>query len=426
MANIKDLEKRIIAEALQNARDLQDTIFAEVEPDDFVTEEARKSFILASDQYYKDKVIDQKILDTRTTDKKVTAYMCECLDANLGVSYEQIKNTIAELKKWRRCRDAESAILKTRDAIKNGDESAIIDLQMHLESVTSYGEDTEDISMSEAIDEALYRIGDKQSKSIITGYLPLDKNFRMLPGRLALLAAETGGGKSAFAANIALNVARNGGVVRYVSLAERIIANYGNISMKKLQAAKEKDDFQTLEEAAKAGQELKELQIDYCCRVIPVNKIRTLIKRTRAKHGKCDLVIVDYLQLLYTNRNKDTREREVAEISRTLKAIAQSENTCILALSQVNRDLDKRKQQAAYDDSKRNKSELFIGDIRESAAPTHDADAVFLLYPVNENDDSDIIQMILKTAKCRNGQTGYNNLVFNRAIQRITDKASDK
>lgn len=437
MTKIIDLEKRIVAEALQNARDLQDTIFSEVEPGDFATDEARKSFLLASDQYYKDKVIDQTILETRTTDEKVIAFMRDCLNANFGVTYEQLQSTIAELKKWHRCRDAESAILKTKDAIKNGDESAILDLQMHLENATSSG-DIEVESMSDAIDEALYRLGDKQSKSITTGYRAFDKNFRMLPGRIALLAAETGGGKSALAVNLALNVARTGGAVLYVSLemtapelVTRMIANYGAINLGEIQSAKDKDDYKTLEAVSIAGSELKDLKIDFCCRVIPVNKIRTLIKRTRAKYGKCDLVIVDYLQLLYTNKNKDTREREVAEISRTLKAIAQTENTCILALSQVNRQR-----------AQRGESELYLYDIRESAAPTHDADAVFLLFPFeksfadkyklyydvqdDDQDDDNITQMILKTDKCRNGQTGFTRLVFDRSIQRITDKASDK
>lgn len=418
-----ELERKIIFPVLQGDEQAQEKIFAELEPEHFTIDEARKVFIIASALHTADNsTVDFALIQPRT-DEKTTDFLFDIIKESPLVTAEQISRYIQELDRLKRCRDAAAAARAAAAALDEGDESAIYALQNKLEKDTAAGGSLQLVTLSEAMQNAISALGDKTRSNIKTGFYLIDDYFDGLKaGRLAILAAETGKGKSALAANIALNVARTGGTVLYVSLemqaeqiAERARAILTGISKQDAQRAARQQDSATLEKVIEASELAADKRIIFFDKgSITAPQIVNLIRQVKAAYGACDLVIVDYLQLVESSRKTDTRERQIADISRTLAAASLSENTCIFALSQVNRQVDQREG-----------NRLVISDIRESAAPSHDAHGVFMLYCKDEDtdeQDEDIIKMTLELVKNRNGRTGAATIIFDKPRQRFTDR----
>jgi replicative DNA helicase len=100
-------------------------------------------------------------------------------------------------------------------------------------------------------------------------------------------------------------------------------------------------------------------------------EIRSKCRRIKAQYGKLDMVIVDYMQLMRpgVSSKSQNREQEIADISRTLKAIAKEMAVPVIALSQLNREVDKRTDKRP-----------FLSDLRESGAIEQDADMIMFIY----------------------------------------------
>ena len=123
------------------------------------------------------------------------------------------------------------------------------------------------------------------------------------------------------------------------------------------------------------------------------------------------MVVVDYLQLMTAAAKKENRQYEIAEISRTLKAVAQEIDCPIVALSQLSRETEKRTEKRPQ-----------LSDLRDSGAIEQDADMVIMLYRDDyystESTDLDSVAEI-KVAKNRNGMTGSCKLTFRREYSRF-------
>jgi replicative DNA helicase len=149
--------------------------------------------------------------------------------------------------------------------------------------------------------------------------------------------------------------------------------------------------------------------IDSSTAVTPM-LIRTKARRVKARVGRLDLVIVDYLQLMNVP-GAENRQQEIAAISRSLKALARELDTPVIALSQLNRALESRKDHRPQ-----------LSDLRESGAIEQDADLIVFLHredyyrDTTENEAADMRERGKKTeiivGKHRNGPTGKLDLVF--------------
>ena len=141
---------------------------------------------------------------------------------------------------------------------------------------------------------------------------------------------------------------------------------------------------------------------------------------------KLDFVVVDYLQLISADGRLQSRENQISDISRGLKAMAKELEVPVLVLSQLNRDSEKEKREPR------------LSDLRESGAIEQDADVVILLGKhqkgvdvresdmdgeASEEEDYEPIQLIL--AKQRNGPTGKVNLAFRRKFTRFESMQSE-
>ena len=143
--------------------------------------------------------------------------------------------------------------------------------------------------------------------------------------------------------------------------------------------------------------------------------------RTRGLNRKqpLGLVVVDYLQLM--SGRGEHREQEVSHISRSLKALSKSENVAVLALSQLNRDVEKRADRKPQ-----------LSDLRESGSLEQDADFVFLIYHPSKSGRVDTEGRCLEdgvteviVAKQRNGPVGPVQVRWNSSLMRFEDLAPE-
>jgi replicative DNA helicase len=149
---------------------------------------------------------------------------------------------------------------------------------------------------------------------------------------------------------------------------------------------------------------------------ITVLEMKAKCRRLQRTHDLA-LVIVDYMQLVQGRRNAESRQIEMSEISRALKAIAKDLNVPVVALSQLNRKVEDRPNKRPQ-----------LADLRESGAIEQDADVIAFIYrdeiynPATE-DNRNIAEIII--GKQRNGPTGYFKLTFQKELTRFRNYAEE-
>jgi replicative DNA helicase len=253
-----------------------------------------------------------------------------------------------------------------------------------------------------------------------TGINSFDKNtLGLQPGTLTVLAARPSVGKTAFALNIAVHAAtcKEPRKVAFFSLempseqlALRILASEAKLDWRKLSQGKlGRNDWDKLaNQADRIG--AASLWLDDNFVLTPV-ELRAKCRKLKRENGGLDLVVIDYLQLMHAPSDKanQSREQEIATISRSLKSLAKELQCPIVALSQLNRSVEKRKGEPPM-----------LSDLRESGAIEQDADIVLFLHRSEEDSkeqqtgqaNSDTVAVQLIIAKQRQGPTGAVDLVF--------------
>lgn len=245
---------------------------------------------------------------------------------------------------------------------------------------------------------------------IATGFIDLDYRMSGLqPSDLILVAARPSMGKTAFVLNIAqytafhsdlataifsLEMSKEQLVNRLFSLESRVDAQMlrnGNLS--------DTDWEKLIEGAGTIGR--SKLIIDDTPG-ISIGELRSKCRKYKLEH-KIELVIIDYLQLMSGNGRTDSRQQEISEISRALKALARELHVPVIALSQLSRAVEQRPDHRPM-----------LSDLRESGAIEQDADVVMFIYRDDyynkDTDKKNIAEVII--AKQRNGPIGTVNLVW--------------
>lgn len=267
-----------------------------------------------------------------------------------------------------------------------------------------------------------------------TGFADLDQMLTGLhPGELIILAARPGCGKTSLALNVATNAALRSKVPVAIfslempedQLAMRLLSSETRVDMKRIRqghlSAAHKEKIQH------AASQLwsAPLFIDDSGSLSSFD-LRTKVRRLQTKLTAMDppqrlqLVVIDYLQLMH-QRGAESRQQEVQEISRSLKALAKELELPIIALSQLNRKVEERSGK---------KSKPMLSDLRESGAIEQDADVVMFIHKLTEDGEDGPsapppgqgIDVELVVAKQRNGPTGEIPLLLFSEYTRFENK----
>jgi replicative DNA helicase len=246
---------------------------------------------------------------------------------------------------------------------------------------------------------------------IPTGFAELD---RMTAGfqrnDLIIVGARPSVGKTAFALNIAQNVAvKSGENVAIFSLemgAEQLVMRMlcaeGNIDAQRLRTGSLTDEDWGKLTMAMGSLSNAGIFIDDTPGV-RISDLQAKCRRLKQEHG-LGMILIDYLQLILgSGRGGENRQQEVSEISRSLKQLARELQVPVIALSQLSRGVEQRQDKRPM-----------MSDIRESGSIEQDADIVAFLYRDDyydkESENKNIIEIII--AKQRNGPTGTVSLAF--------------
>lgn len=245
---------------------------------------------------------------------------------------------------------------------------------------------------------------------IPTGFKDLDfKLSGLQPSDLVLVAARPSMGKTAFVLNVADHVAVKEGVTTAIfslemssaQLVNRMLSLESSVDADKLRKGRlDGSDWGKLIEGADNIAK-SHLIIDDTAS-ISIGELRSKCRKFKMEHD-LGLVIIDYLQLMTGSGKSDSRQQEISDISRSLKALAREINAPVVALSQLSRAVEQRPDHRPM-----------LSDLRESGAIEQDADVVMFLYRDDYyNKDTDIpgvAEIII--AKQRNGPIGTVNMAW--------------
>ncbi len=274
----------------------------------------------------------------------------------------------------------------------------------------------------ESIDRVVLRVLDRIQQASLssgnvmgvpTGFQELDYMTSGLhPGNLVLIAARPSMGKTAFALNIASNA-----VLRYEKrviifslemtkdeLVNRLIAMDSYVDSGKLRSGELSDsDWDDI--VVSAGRIGRSAFVIDDTPAITVAQLRSICRRQKLEYG-LDLVIIDYLQLMSGGSSKysnSSRQQEVSDISRALKALARELECPVVALSQLSRAPEQRQDHRPM-----------LSDLRESGAIEQDADVVMFIYRDEVYDEDSKKKGIASiiVAKQRNGAVGTVDLAW--------------
>lgn len=254
-----------------------------------------------------------------------------------------------------------------------------------------------------------------------TGFRSLDNILSGLqPTDLVVIAARPAMGKTAFAVNIAQNIARRGKSVGIISLemskeqlVERMFCALLGVDSWKMRTGKLSD-----EDFSKIGAVMDDLSqtkifIDDSS-VNGIVELRTKARRLKAQHG-LDVLVVDYLQMMSAgkpNSYQFNRVQEISEITRALKNLARELHIPVIALSQLSRAVEGRPSKIPQ-----------LSDLRESGSIEQDADIVLMMYREDyyeeDSDKKGVTDIYIR--KHRNGPTGHIELMFEREKMRFFD-----
>lgn len=326
-----------------------------------------------------------------------------------------------------------SATEIVRKGYEEGDELAVMldNAEQNILQVSERRNRSGFIRISDVVSASLQNIESLAQQSddvtgVPTGYIALDKMTAGLQKEeLIILAARPAVGKTAFALNIAQNVATKADQVVAIfslemgaeSLVNRMLCAEGNIDAGHLRTGQlSEDEWSNLIMAmGTLGQ--SKIFIDDTPG-IRIAEIRAKSRRLLQEQGKLGLIVIDYLQLIEGN-NRESRQQEVSDISRQLKKLAKELKVPVIALSQLSRGVEQRQDKRPV-----------LSDIRESGSIEQDADIVAFLYrddyyereggeePERDEQENNVVEVIIE--KNRSGARGTVKLLFKKEFNKFS------
>ncbi|ENM3922254.1 replicative DNA helicase [Vibrio cholerae] len=271
--------------------------------------------------------------------------------------------------------------------------------------------------------ELLYKTPQDGVTGVNTGFTDLNKKTAGLQGSdLIIVAARPSMGKTTFAMNLCENAAMEQDKPVLIFSLEmpaeqimmRMLASLSRVDQTKIRTGQlDDEDWARISSTMGILMEKKNMYIDDSSGLTPT-EVRSRARRIAREHGGLSLIMVDYLQLMRVPALTDNRTLEIAEISRSLKALAKELNVPVVALSQLNRSLEQRADKRPVN-----------SDLRESGSIEQDADLIMFIYRDEVyHPDSPLkgtAEIII--GKQRNGPIGSVRLTFQGNYSRFDNYA---
>ena len=263
----------------------------------------------------------------------------------------------------------------------------------------------------------------KEVTGVTTGFSDLDKKTSGLqPSDLIIVAARPSMGKTAFAMNLCENamMAETKPVLVFSlempseQIMMRMLASLSRVDQTRIRTAQLDDqEWARVSNTMAMLKDKDNLFIDDSSGLTPMD-VRSRARKLARERGGISLIMVDYLQLMRVPSLSDNRTLEIAEISRSLKALAKELEVPVVALSQLNRSLEQRADKRPVN-----------SDLRESGSIEQDADLIMFIYRdevYHENSEYKGIAEII-IGKQRNGPIGTSRLTFQGQFSRFDNYA---
>lgn len=302
-------------------------------------------------------------------------------------------------------------------------ESKVFDIAEKRMKKSDGPQDIENV-LGKTIDklEALVK-NNKEVTGVSTGFHDLDKKTSGLqPSDLIIVAARPSMGKTTFAMNLVENAMMTEEKPVLVFSLEmpseqimmRMLASLSRVDQTKIRTAQLEDaDWARISNTMSHLKDKQNIFVDDSSGLTPMD-VRSRARKLAREHGGLSMIMIDYLQLMRVPSLSDNRTLEIAEISRSLKALAKELEVPVIALSQLNRTLEQRADKRPVN-----------SDLRESGSIEQDADLIMFIYRdevYHENSEEKGIAEII-IGKQRNGPIGTCRLTFQGQFSRFDNYA---
>lgn len=421
MPNSIEAEQSVVGSMIMD-RDAITTASEILTKDDFYYQQYGAIFEAIVQMYNSGKPVDPITLHNKLQEKDVPAEVASLEFIGDVVAAIPVSVNVASHANIVRDKALLRQIIRVNQQIENdcytGKESveSILDKTEHdiFTLVQNHG-NSEYVPIREVVMNAIHKI-EQASKhkgavtGIPTGFIDLDyQTAGLQPSDLILIAARPSMGKTAFVLNVAQYVAFHEDLCTAIfslemskeQLVNRLFSLESRVDAQKLRTGnlQESEWEKLIEGAGVIGN--SQLIIDDTPG-ISISELRSKCRKYKLEHD-LKLIIIDYLQLMSGSGRSESRQQEISEISRSLKALARELDVPVVALSQLSRAVEQRPDHRPM-----------LSDLRESGAIEQDADVVMFIYRddyYNKDTDLKNISEII-VAKQRNGPIGTINLAW--------------
>jgi replicative DNA helicase len=420
--------------------DVLDDVIQIVRPDDFYDDAHRKLFLHMTALHESSKKIDPTLLVDRLKSAGDfeavggAAYLSKVINAVPNAAHATYyAEIVREKSTFRGLIYAATEIL--RDAYDQTQEASHLlgQAEQKIFSILDSRSDNKVQTISEVVLNAMERLdariaGTHAAGGCDYGYRDLDeKTAGLHQGELVILAARPSMGKTAFAMNVAENVALGQNVpalfvsleMSSLELADRLLCSVARVNGHRLRngTVSQEDRLKLVDKAGELSR--APLFVDDSPSRT-VTEIAAAARRIMRRHGGLGLIVIDYLQLIEPDNPKDPRQEQVAKIARRLKGMAREMKVPVMCLAQLNRQTE-----AGKDNIPR------LSHLRESGAIEQDADVVMFVhreeyYSRGEEREQVAGQAQIIIAKQRNGPIGDINLEWLRDFTRFQDPVPER
>ena len=416
-----EAEQSVIGSMIMD-RDAIMTASEVITSEDFYQSQYGVLFDAMLELYNEGKPVDLVTLQERLREKDVPPeissleFAKDLLDAvPTSANVRHYATIVQEKSMLRKLIKVNEEIANTCYLAKERTEDILEETEKKIFDLLQYRSTGDFVPIKQVVLNALDKI-EKASKNkgtvtgIPTGFIDLDyKTSGFQPSDLILIAARPSMGKTAFVLNVAQNMAfKEGKTVAIFSLemskeqlVNRLFSLESKVDSQALRTGNltDEDWAKLIEGAAVVGK--SNLIIDDTPG-ISIAELRSKCRKFKLEHN-LGIIIIDYLQLMSGGKRSESRQQEISEISRSLKAVARELNVPVVALSQLSRAVEQRPDHRPM-----------LSDLRESGAIEQAADVVMFLYRDDyynkDTDKKNIAEVII--AKQRNGPIGTVELVW--------------